>query len=187
MLYFTSDLHFFHANILTFCEKTRPFSTVEEMHQAIIDNWNATVTDHDEVHVLGDFAFSSKSRLPEIKRIFDSLAGKKHLILGNHDVQTPNHTLGWESVEHYNELRYRSLDGEKYHFVLSHYPMATWHKAHRGSLMLHGHCHGGLRDQVAHRYDVGIDGRWGLSPVSAETIIAVSKTEEYNPVDHHGA
>lgn len=45
MIYFTSDLHLGHANIIRHCN--RPFSSVEEMDDALIDNWNAKVTNAD--------------------------------------------------------------------------------------------------------------------------------------------
>ena len=37
--FFISDLHFWHTNILKF--DSRPWDTVEEMNQALIDIWNS--------------------------------------------------------------------------------------------------------------------------------------------------
>ena len=53
MLYFSSDHHFFHANVIRYCN--RPFGSVQEMNEALILNWNKTVTNDDIVYHLGDF------------------------------------------------------------------------------------------------------------------------------------
>ena len=55
-VYFTSDTHFQHGNIIKFCN--RPYSNVEEMNNAIIENWNSVVGPNDIVFHLGDFAWS---------------------------------------------------------------------------------------------------------------------------------
>jgi calcineurin-like phosphoesterase family protein len=52
-IWFTSDTHFGHNNILKFCK--RPWNTVEEMDEALINNWNAVVGTNDIVFHLGDF------------------------------------------------------------------------------------------------------------------------------------
>ena len=63
--------------------KTRPFSTTEEMDEALVDNWNSVVKPGDKVYHLGDVTFSSKENY--IKNIHKRLNGKKRLIVGNHD------------------------------------------------------------------------------------------------------
>ena len=63
--------------------KTRPFSTTEEMDEALVDNWNSVVKPGDKVYHLGDVTFSSKENY--IKNIHNRLHGKKRLIVGNHD------------------------------------------------------------------------------------------------------
>ena len=52
-VWFTSDTHFNHIGIIKFCD--RPFSSVEEMNQALIDNWNSTIPSDGIVFHLGDF------------------------------------------------------------------------------------------------------------------------------------
>lgn len=78
----TSDCHFGHLNILKYCPETRPFETIEEHDQAIIDNWNSVVEDGDDVIVVGDFFMGP---VDTIDRILPQLNGNITLIVGNHD------------------------------------------------------------------------------------------------------
>ncbi len=55
MIYYTADLHLHHKNILHLCE--RPFADLEEMHRVIKANWNAVITDQDDVYIIGDVCF----------------------------------------------------------------------------------------------------------------------------------
>src|SRR5258708_12137402 len=80
-VYFTSDTHFGHANIIRYCD--RPFATVEEMDEAMIANWNAVVGRGDDVWHLGDFGWSRDAT--RIRSIFHQLNGRKRLVIGNHD------------------------------------------------------------------------------------------------------
>lgn len=79
-IFFTSDTHFGHRNIIKYCD--RPFSSVEEMDEHMIRVWNEQVGVSDIVFHLGDFSFYNTS---ESQRIYDRLKGHKILIRGNHD------------------------------------------------------------------------------------------------------
>lgn len=80
-IFFTSDLHFGHKNIIKFCN--RPWETTEEMDEALIANWNSVVGEKDIVFDLGDFAFATNGRW---KELIQRLNGKHYLILGNHKI-----------------------------------------------------------------------------------------------------
>ena len=55
MIWFTSDTHFGHENVLKFTD--RPWETIWQMNDAIVDNINGKVAVDDELYILGDFSF----------------------------------------------------------------------------------------------------------------------------------
>lgn len=132
MIYFTSDQHFGHENILKLCN--RPYATIEAMDEALISLWNERVNGNDTVYVLGDLFFRSKN----INTVLERLRGKKHLILGNHE-------SSWFSLEKFGHffVRVESLaeisDGKR-GITLCHYPMLAW-KHDTKQFMVHGHIH----------------------------------------------
>lgn len=79
MIFFTSDHHFWHANIIKFCG--RPFSSVEEMNEMMVKNWNDVVGPDDTVYCLGDFSMAFRP----VETFTSRLNGKKYLVPGNHD------------------------------------------------------------------------------------------------------
>lgn len=79
-LFFTSDLHFYHKNVIAYCN--RPFKDVDHMNETMIANWNAVIAPDDWVYILGDFVFGGTTKLVGIT---SRLNGRKFLIYGNHD------------------------------------------------------------------------------------------------------
>jgi calcineurin-like phosphoesterase family protein len=167
--YFTSDLHFGHANVIKY--SNRPFASVQAMDEALIANWNSVVTQHDEVWLLGDVFFH---QVDTAKRILRRLNGSIHLVYGNHDkviMKDPELQGMFASVTHGIKEIDRVVDGEKHRLVLCHYPLLSWNRAHHGSLMLFGHAHGSIPfDNTYRRQDVGVD-VWGYTPVSLRTLV----------------
>ena len=82
-LWATSDLHFWHENIIKYCN--RPFETVEDMNDVLIANWNSVVKPDDDVIIAGDIIHSGN--LDKVKSIMNQLNGSKWLCYGNHDYQ----------------------------------------------------------------------------------------------------
>ena len=80
MIYFTSDLHFWHKNAIIYTH--RPFEIVEEMNEKLIECWNKTIQKNDEVYILGDVTMVRPGRATEI---ITRLKGRKYLLMGNHD------------------------------------------------------------------------------------------------------
>jgi len=160
MIFFTSDLHIHHANIIKYCQ--RPFNSVEEMDNAIINNWNSVVAQDDSVWVLGDFTMSSDKYL--IDRTLSRLNGNKYLVLGNHDSSACKFSSLWSWVY---DLTHISVESKT--LVLCHYAMRVWYKSHHGSWHLYGHSHGSLPEENNLSFDVGVDA-WGYTPVSFNQI-----------------
>ena len=80
MIWFTSDLHFFHNNVIR--NSGRPFKNLDEMHEVLIANWNSRVKKKEIIYVLGDFSFGGKEKT---RAILKRLSGYKILVKGNHD------------------------------------------------------------------------------------------------------
>lgn len=128
MIYYTADLHFHYAPLLP----SRPFATVEQMDQALLHNWNSTVTESDTVYLVGDVGYNGGYVPLDILR---RLNGHKHLIRGNHDTAFENAAQLYEcfeSVTDFNEID----DGEN-HVLLCHYPILYRKRGY----MIHGHLH----------------------------------------------
>ena len=132
MIFFTSDLHFGHANVLRLCE--RPFETIEEMNETFIENWNDRVTGRDSVYIVGDLFF----RCEDPEAILRRLRGKKHLITGNHDGSWMCKT---DTGKYFKSIELMSVISDGLRAItLCHYPLLTWNHAKK-SYMVHGHIH----------------------------------------------
>lgn len=163
MIYFTSDLHFGHHNIIEYCN--RPFKNVDDMDIKLINNWNSIIKEKDDIYILGDFSFYKDKEVN--RKILNSLNGKKHLIKGNHDYKNVIPEECFVEITDYKELKY-----EKKFFVLSHYPILSWNKKHRNSIHLFGHVHStSLGDyELQNCYNVSVD-KNNYAPVSIDYII----------------
>lgn len=145
-IFITSDLHFYHKGILGFCPDTRPWSTLDDMTEGLIAEWNSLISPEDSVLHLGDFSFKGKEGT---EAILERLNGDITFLYGNHDKAL--HKSNVAKAYDYLELRY---NGTK--LCLSHYPISCWNQCGRGSLMLHGHTHGSFTGQ-GRIVDVGYD------------------------------
>jgi len=137
-LYFTSDLHLSHENIIQLCK--RPFKGIEEMNQSLINNWNNTINNDDTVFVLGDFCWSMSDKT--IKYFISQLNGIKYFIKGNHD---KNERAFPQLYDGFVNIKVVDSDDKKFsgyqYTTLCHYPMLSWYQSHRGAWQLFGHWH----------------------------------------------
>lgn len=132
-----SDYHLGHEKMLTFMhgeKRLRDFSSLEEMHQRIIDGWNSVVRDQDTVYVLGDVVINKKKGF----HVLHALRGRKILVGGNHDLEDAK-----DYLKVFADVRGVVVFPHK--AVLTHVPV------HSDSLMrpswpknFHGHTHGNL-------------------------------------------
>lgn len=142
MNYYISDLHLFHKAVLQF--DNRPFHTIEEMHEAIIEKWNSKITNGDTVYILGDI--SMRGQRDDLIALVATLKGKKVLIKGNHDdVSDYRYQQLFHEICDYKEVQ-DSFGGKNYQLILCHYPIFSWKKMGRGYLLLYGHTHNSAED-----------------------------------------
>ena len=146
MIYFTSDTHFGHANVIKHCN--RPFDSVEEMDRVMIEKWNKKVGKNDTVYIMGDFVWK-KQLVPYYA---ERLNGKKILIVGNHDetwTKNPDH----ENHAYFEKVLDYHIDNLSGHPVtMCHYPMVEWRQSRKdGSrklgYLIHGHIHNNYDDE----------------------------------------
>lgn len=160
MVFLTSDTHFFHKNIIEYCD--RPFRTldghadVNVMHEVLIKNWNTLVDDGDTVYHLGDFGLGPKAAM---QCILEQLNGYKVLVLGNHDrSRTSMLAAGFDEV-YTKPIFFGGL-------ALSHAPLvrtASW------AINLHGHVHERWKFKDNAWVNVGVD-QWDFRPITLDDI-----------------
>lgn len=136
-IWFTSDWHFSHKNILRYSKNTRGgCKDIEEMDEWLIAKWNATVDNSDTVYHIGDFTFCGKRKLRE--ELIPRLNGNIIFIRGNHDRSKTMKVLVEEGYQVYDLYTLR-LGNQ--HVELCHYPIEEWKNKRHGAWHLHGHLH----------------------------------------------
>ncbi|GAA3523193.1 metallophosphoesterase family protein [Aquimarina addita] len=176
MIWFTADTHFGHKNILDYIN--RPFSSLDEMDEVLIKNWNDKVKPSDEVYHLGDVALCSPNKL---KKILERLNGKIYLIKGNHEKSTEACKNRFEWIKDYYELIMLDPDGFKGQqlVVLFHYAMRVWKASHHCTYHIYGHSHGELPDDPnSLSFDVGVD-RHNYAPINYQDIKKIMKNKNW--------
>ena len=166
-LFFTSDTHFNHINILDYCQ--RPFANIEEMNETLIGNWNRVVGKNDIVFHLGDFSFGGAAYW---NNILDQLNGKIYLVLGNHDLRNirPSVLSRFERV-----AMQMYIEVEEQPIYLNHNPFLCYGGSYDNFWQLFGHVHTRknntgqdaprLKMLFPTQYDVGVDAN-NYTPVS---------------------
>ncbi|WP_108867399.1 metallophosphoesterase family protein [Aquimarina aquimarini] len=176
MIWFTADTHFGHKNILDYTN--RSFSSVDEMDEVLIENWNDKVYPDDEVYHLGDVGLCSPNKL---KKILERLNGKIYLIKGNHEKSAEACKDRFEWIKDYYELIMPDPDGfkEQQLVVLFHYAMRVWQASHHGTYHIYGHSHGELSDDPnALSFDVGVDCH-NYGPINYQDIKKIMKNKNW--------
>ena len=173
-IFFTSDTHFYHQNIIKYCN--RPFNDASHMNESIIANWNSVVGPNDIVFHLGDFGLGSDvTRLVEIRH---RLNGRIVLITGNHDRGHIEHQEFLDLFEKVAPEMFIRID--KQQLYLNHKPMLCFDGGYDGkTYQMFGHVHSGPRSTgndstrlkflLPSQYDVGMDNN-EYTPVSWDKV-----------------
>jgi calcineurin-like phosphoesterase family protein len=149
----------------------------------------------DEVYCLGDFSFYKKPE--KVLEILKRLVGQKFLVSGNHDYGKQKWESGFVWIKPQAELTVRDDGKPGQKIMMSHYPMRTWHKSHKGGYMLHGHSHskvalfsgykcehcGKFNESTLKVMDVGVDGH-AFYPWSFSEIKQLMQTREDQKYRH---
>lgn len=171
MIWFTSDTHFGHANVLRFCD--RPWESIEQMNKALVDNINARVAPSDTLYHLGDFSF--KMPVEAARELRGKIRCRDiHWVPGNHDKDWSQPGVAGTFVVEPPITTLKLENGRK--VVMCHYPIMDWPGLGHGSIHLHGHIHATKeynewnRALRLLRYDVGVDAN-DYAPVSIDEIL----------------
>ena len=194
LVFFTSDTHAFHKNIVRGTTtwdinsrtgnelKVRDFADPDIMTQTMADRINSVVPSNGILFHLGDWSFAGE---PNIKRFRDMLdVNTVHLITGNHDhfQERGNWDSLFASRQKYLEVNINHLN-----FCLFHFPISSWNGVGKGVYHLHGHQHlvGDDRFGNGRMMDVGVDGN-DLYPYRLTEIIDLLKDRRHiSNNDHH--
>lgn len=198
-LFFTSDTHYNHKNICRGVsewkggvDKTRDFQTLEHMNGAIVDGINKKVGQDDILIHLGDWSFGGFESIAEFR---DRILCKNiYLIFGNHDHHIEKNKGDVQDyfikTSYYDVLEVVDSNKNKYSFVLSHYPICSWHDMNKGRYHLFGHVHLPESQKImrGRSMDVGMDGN-NYTPYELREVINLLKSREIKtniiPLDHH--
>lgn len=178
MIYYIADLHLHHKNILHMSH--RPFADLEEMHQVIKQNWNAVVSEQDDVYIIGDVSFGFNTEIAEYIR---NLPGNKHLIIGNHDKK-------YLANQKFRDLfvtinPYLVIEDKGRKVVLFHYPILEWDGYFKGWYHVYGHIHNNdanfanqllKREEFKNAFNAGVDLN-DFTPQSLHQLIARKNME----------
>lgn len=173
MIFYISDLHLGHKNIIKLCN--RPFETIEDMDDTIINNWNNVVKNGDTVYIVGDFA----CKTDDIEKYLERLKGNKILIIGNHDSKIVNDL----SLHKYfaNIVPYLEIHSNMKNITLFHYPMLEWKSSRKVDLnklgyLIFGHIHNSIKTEyeyltsLPNALNAGVDIN-NFTPVTFEQLV----------------
>lgn len=151
-VWISADLHCGHKNLVRGCSqwtekyKCRNFETLEEHDNTIINNINKYIKENDIFYIIGDFSMGGNENIKKYRNLIK--CKNIHFIIGNHDNGISKNCIFEDNTRAYDlfnsvQTRLEKKIGKET-FIMDHYAMRTWHKASKGSIMLHGHSHNTL-------------------------------------------
>ena len=187
-LWFTSDQHFGHENIIQYTD--RPYINVSEMDEDLIEKWNSVVSQWDVVYHLGDFTLGD---VIMARRYFGELNGTVNILnnswhhdkrwIESHDCCTTKSGSAVLLKDSLKVLEMGELSKDGYQFVITlcHYPISMWDRKHYGAWHLHGHSHNKYQAE-GKILDVGVDSaiEWlgEYRPFNLSEIIEIMDSKE---------
>lgn len=155
-IFITADTHFGDNSIIAY--EKRPFLNTQEMDEQMISAWNHVVRAEDTVFHLGDVGGYP---LEEMRRVIGRLAGKKILVMGNHDRDL---TLKeWMACGFEEVYRHPILYDE---FIVMQHQPPQYINAATPFFYLYGHVHGTeMYPTVAKQSACVSVERWDYAPV----------------------
>jgi calcineurin-like phosphoesterase family protein len=172
-IFFTADNHFSHKNILKF--EARPYASIEEMNEGLIQKWNNRVKDNDSIYILGDIFFGKGA---DANKLIRRLNGTKYLIRGNHDSFLNDNDFDkslFRWVKDYFTFKQNNIK-----YILFHYPIQVWDCQHHNAIHLYGHVHSNkdnhhpLLVTLNNAHNVGVDVN-NYEPISIEEVNKIVK------------
>nr|DAF62027.1 MAG TPA: metallophosphatase domain protein [Phage sp. ctL4h4] len=182
-IFFTSDMHFGHRNILSFCDRIKTFADVKSMNEGMIERWNSVIGENDIVFDCGDFSWFPG--VHEYGKLLKKFNGIHYIIPGNHDdvaklkaavikynLQDKVHICA--EVVHLHLHDFEDQINMEDVIVLCHYPLLTWSGSNRRSIHLFGHIHSLSIDQMK-EFGIGMQFRKNMLDVGVDS-------HDYTPV-----
>lgn len=156
-IFFIADTHFSEENIMKY--ENRPFASVDDMDEQMIERWNVRVCEEDLVYVLGDFGATGREQ-----EYLSRLRGTKYLVKGNHDV---------EENEYYRKAGFKEVYDcpillENF-WILSHEPLYVNENMPYANLFGHVHNSPLFKDFSKQHYCVSVE-RTQFTPISFEEV-----------------
>lgn len=174
--WFTGDWHLDHQSkkdpkkgVVHYCD--RPFASIEENNDAIINNTNELVKPNDFLYILGDVCFSHP------QSFLDSINCKNiYILFGNHDrwIKYLKEHKKVKKAEYFLVIKIGNMPTS-----LFHYAMRVWPHSHYNGWHLYGHSHGRL-PSLGKSYDVGVDNN-NYKPIHEDTIKQIMSKLPDNP------
>lgn len=166
-IWFISDTHFWHSNILKFQDDKRNyirnFGSVVEMNEYMVQEWNKRVKPEDHIWHLGDVSWRYDGALTNIMQ---RLNGHKRVLIGNHDrIKNPNFLKWFEKAELWRGFH-------EHGFTCTHIPQRL-EALRDGNINVHGHIHQNLMDDP-HYINVCVE-HTNYAPVHMDEILAEIK------------
>ena len=161
--YITSDTWFGRPQIIDIA-KRHQFSTIEDMNNQLVKNWNKVVKSDDLVFHLGNFAWDPHTA----RSILKKLKGKIFFLIGNSDDALLEVAEEFSNIE---ILDPQIIELSQFDSILCHYPLDVWNGKSSGTIHFHGHT------VFSHKTDLRASNRvnvctdfWNYSPIKFSTI-----------------